>query len=212
MVISLCLSSVDVNDDGTNMARTSDAKAKMMATAEALFRTQGIAATGLTQILEESGAPKGSFYHHFPGGKDQMLAEALDGYMTRGEGLIRHIVGQAGPDTGGFVTRLCVALANDMERGGWSRGCLLQVTAAEMASADTEWMARLQRGARAWHTALAQPFVDAGHGEQEAHSQAEALMAALDGARTMARIERSRAPFEAVAALFASGGPQERMP
>ncbi|WP_189558100.1 helix-turn-helix domain-containing protein, partial [Mesorhizobium sp. M2D.F.Ca.ET.153.01.1.1] len=53
------------------MPRKTDAPARAIATAERLFRIQGYTATGLTQILEESGAPKGSFYFHFPRGKAQ---------------------------------------------------------------------------------------------------------------------------------------------
>jgi TetR/AcrR family transcriptional repressor of lmrAB and yxaGH operons len=54
------------------MPRKTDARARAIATAERLFRIQGYTATGLTQIIEESGAPKGSFYFHFPRGKAQL--------------------------------------------------------------------------------------------------------------------------------------------
>lgn len=40
-----------------------------------LFRRQRHASSGLNRILEESGAPEGSLYHQFPGGK-AALAEA----------------------------------------------------------------------------------------------------------------------------------------
>ena len=54
------------------MPRTSDAREMAIQIAERLFAEQGYAATGLTQIIEESGSPKGSFYFHFPGGKRQL--------------------------------------------------------------------------------------------------------------------------------------------
>ena len=53
-------------------------------TAEDLFRRQGFAATGLAQIIEESGSPKGSFYFHFKGGKDQLAAEIVERFAARG--------------------------------------------------------------------------------------------------------------------------------
>ena len=49
----------------------------MLKKAADLFQRQGFHATGLKQILEESGAPRGSLYFHFPGGKEQLAVEAL---------------------------------------------------------------------------------------------------------------------------------------
>ena len=48
----------------------------MRATAQ-LLRRRGYAATGLADIVKESGAPKGSLYHDFPGGKDQITLAVL---------------------------------------------------------------------------------------------------------------------------------------
>src|SRR5271165_4876433 len=45
--------------------------------AVALFRKQGFAATGLNEILSRSGAPKGSLYHYFPGGKAELGEAAV---------------------------------------------------------------------------------------------------------------------------------------
>src|ERR1700730_7113427 len=63
------------------MPRKTDARARAIATAERLFRIQGYTATGSIQILGESGAPKGSFYFHFPRGKTQLAEEAIDHYV-----------------------------------------------------------------------------------------------------------------------------------
>ena len=57
------------------MPRASDARSRLIRVAAALFRQRGYDGIGLAEILQASGAPKGSFYHHFPGGKEQ-LAEA----------------------------------------------------------------------------------------------------------------------------------------
>jgi tetratricopeptide (TPR) repeat protein len=62
------------------MPRKTDARDRAIATAERLFRIQGYTATGLNQIIEESGSPKGSFYFHFPRGKAQLAEEAIDHY------------------------------------------------------------------------------------------------------------------------------------
>ncbi|GEK34999.1 TetR/AcrR family transcriptional regulator [Kurthia sibirica] len=51
---------------------------KILHTASRLFHLNGYHATGLSQILKESGAPKGSLYYHFPHGKEQLASEAID--------------------------------------------------------------------------------------------------------------------------------------
>ena len=41
-----------------------------------LQRERGVAGTALPDVLEHSGAPRGSIYHHFQGGKTQLAEEA----------------------------------------------------------------------------------------------------------------------------------------
>ena len=59
------------------MAQLPRHRRAIVETAVRLFRKQGYAATGLNQIVEESGAPKGSLYHYFPDGKLAIAAEAV---------------------------------------------------------------------------------------------------------------------------------------
>src|SRR6185437_10409523 len=51
-----------------------------------LLRRQGYAATGLSEIVERSGAPRGSVYFHFPGGKEELAVAAMarSGEQLRG--------------------------------------------------------------------------------------------------------------------------------
>ena len=54
-----------------------DTRTKLIDTAHRLLRSQGLRETGLNEIIQESGSPRGSIYHHFPGGKEQLFIEAL---------------------------------------------------------------------------------------------------------------------------------------
>jgi TetR/AcrR family transcriptional regulator, lmrAB and yxaGH operons repressor len=56
---------------------------KILEAATRLFNLQGYHATGLNQILKESGAPKGSLYYHFPNGKEQLAIEAVTALSNR---------------------------------------------------------------------------------------------------------------------------------
>jgi len=55
-----------------------DSRENILAAARRLFHIQGYHATGLNQILKESGAPKGSLYYYFPNGKEQLAIEAVN--------------------------------------------------------------------------------------------------------------------------------------
>lgn len=64
------------------MAGKLDSREKILQTASRLFQLQGYHATGLNQIIKESGSPKGSLYHYFPNGKEELAAEAVK-YTSR---------------------------------------------------------------------------------------------------------------------------------
>ena len=60
------------------MSSKVNTKEKFIETASRLFELKGYNATGLNEILAESGAPKGSLYYHFPKGKEQLALEAIN--------------------------------------------------------------------------------------------------------------------------------------
>jgi TetR/AcrR family transcriptional repressor of lmrAB and yxaGH operons len=60
------------------MSSKSNTKEKFIETASRLFEVKGYNATGLNEILAESGAPKGSLYYHFPKGKEQLALESIN--------------------------------------------------------------------------------------------------------------------------------------
>src|SRR5918911_1463093 len=49
---------------------------RMIQSALILMGRQGVEGTSFSQVIDHSGAPRGSIYHHFPGGKEQLIAEA----------------------------------------------------------------------------------------------------------------------------------------
>ncbi|WP_175640492.1 TetR/AcrR family transcriptional regulator [Metabacillus schmidteae] len=59
------------------MKKKQDTKDLILQSATRLFQRQGYNGTGLNQIIEESGAPKGSIYYHFPNGKEEIALEAI---------------------------------------------------------------------------------------------------------------------------------------
>ena len=181
------------------MPRKTDARARAIATAERLFRLQGYTATGLTQILEESGAPKGSFYFHFPRGKAQLAEAAIDHYVASRIAVLRNISANTTSDALNFVQQILGAFAAEMVASDFQYGCLMQNLANELPALDAELTKRVARGFVDSTEVIAEHFRGCGFAPARASSAATALVAALEGARTVARLERTPAVFEALA-------------
>lgn len=181
------------------MARKTDARPRAIATAARLFRIQGYTATGLSQILEESGAPKGSFYFHFPRGKAQLAEEAIDQYVKARMAVLQSISANTAGDSERFVRQVLSAFAAEMMASDFQYGCLMQNLANELPALDADLTRRVARGFQDSTELLAEHFRGCGYGPARASSAAAALVAAVEGARTVARLERSPAVFEALA-------------
>src|SRR2546430_15536785 len=101
---------------------TSDSRARMVRSAASLIRTRGVTGTAFSDVLADSGAPRGSIYHHFPEGKGQLAADAIkwtservlahqrECPATTPEGVLdwfidmwRQVVGSSGGRAGGVV-------------------------------------------------------------------------------------------------------------
>ncbi|MBO2012154.1 TetR/AcrR family transcriptional regulator [Hymenobacter negativus] len=187
------------------MPRKTDARAHAIATAQQLFRIQGYTATGLTQILKESGAPKGSFYFHFPRGKVQLAEEAIDQYVASRMAVLRNISANTTGDALTFVHQLFSTFAAEMVASDFRYGCLMQNLANELPALDAELTERVARGFIDSTEIVTEHFRGCGFTPTRATATAAALVAALEGARTIARLERTPAIFEALAAVSVQG-------
>jgi TetR/AcrR family transcriptional regulator, lmrAB and yxaGH operons repressor len=179
------------------MGKDGDSRARAIEGAERLFRTQGYAATGLTQILEVSGAPKGSFYFHFPEGKRQLARQVLEVYGARVLAGMQALAAKYS-DPAGFIRALCKAMAKEMEATDWTLGCAAQNLAIELAPGDREFADALARTFAGWTSVITDAIRAAYPSRSVAARRATAILAALEGAKTLARTSRSADPFDAV--------------
>src|SRR3954454_8696425 len=98
-----------------------------------LFRRQGYTGTGVKQILGEASAPFGSLYHHFPGGKEELGAEAV----RRSGRLYARVVGEAMDVEGDLADRVLAAFrgaAATMRDSGYEDACPIATVALEASS------------------------------------------------------------------------------
>jgi TetR/AcrR family transcriptional regulator, lmrAB and yxaGH operons repressor len=159
-----------------------------------LLEKQGYNATGLNEIVGQSGAPKGSLYHYFPEGKEQIAAEAvlLSGELVSGRVrayLARHA------DPAEAVLRLAEVIAGAVEQSGFAGGGPLQTVALETAASSPR-LNQACRTAYGWLQAAFQEKLEAGGlPAPEAAQLAVFVTASLEGAILLSRTLHSGEPL-----------------
>jgi AcrR family transcriptional regulator len=181
---------------------------QMVDSAVILLAKNGLDGTSFTEVLTASGAPRGSIYHHFPGGKDELIAAAVEVAGARAMALLSSFSGRGPVEiVDGFFAMWRAVL----DRSQFSAGCsVLAVTVAGShgSSADSDALLRAAgRVFRGWQATLAAVLADGGVPAASAGSFAMLLIAASEGAVALSRAEQSYAPFDAVhAELRAQAG------
>jgi len=165
-----------------------------------LFRRQGYASTGLQQILEESAAPKGSLYHYFPRGKEQ-LAEAA---VEMAGGLIAEMLAElaarhAEPEA--FLRGYARVMADWMQESGFRSGCPVATTLLETAPESPGITSAGLRAFDTWIEVVAGVLERAGEPRRRAKRRAQLILSAMEGALILARIRQSTRPILDVAKL-----------
>jgi AcrR family transcriptional regulator len=173
----------------------SDARRKMVESAVTLLATRGLQGTAFSDVLERSGAPRGSIYHHFPNGKDQLVDAAVALAGDRALRVLDLVDGPAPAD----VTRFFLDLWREvLQRSQLRAGCA--VLAVTVATDSPDLRAHAADVFRAWRARLAELFVARGVDPSAAERFAATLVAASEGAVVVSRAERSLEAFELVAA------------
>ena len=183
------------------MANTAKHKAELVRTAMRLFRKQGYAATGLQQILADSGAPKGSLYHYFPGGKEELgeAAVRLAGKLI-GEMLSGHAARHRTPAA--FVKAYCTTMAKWMKESGFRSGCPIATTMLETAPHSPKLTRTGVEAFDQWIGIIAPVFVAGGSSHAGARMKAQVLIASMEGALLLARARQSSRPIMEIAASY----------
>ena len=178
------------------MPRRTDSRSRMIHTAAELFRQRGYHATTFSEVVNESGAPRGSTYFHFPGGKQELAREAIALAGDEIEDMVEQAARQA--DTPGALIRsLAQIFANRFERSGYQSGCAIATMVLELAPRDQQVSADFNRVFERWRTALVNRLEPLGIPAGRAAALADLTISALEGALLLSRAARSIEPFKA---------------
>lgn len=184
------------------MANTPKHRDNLVRTAMRLFREQGYASTGLQQILNESGAPKGSLYHYFPGGKEALgeAAVTLAGQLI--DEMLSDLAERHPRDAKAFVQGYCKTMAGWMRESGFQAGCPIATTVLETVPRSPAITHAGGEVLDSWVDTITGVFVGSGLTKRKARDKAQFLIAAIEGALVVARVRRSERPILAVAKFF----------
>jgi TetR/AcrR family transcriptional repressor of lmrAB and yxaGH operons len=160
-----------------------------------LLARRGLQAASFSEVLELSGAPRGSIYHHFPGGKEELAAEAVDLSAVHAVALLDRVAGAPAVEVAEFFLGAWRTL---LTRAGFEVGCAL--VAVTVTTDSAELLDRTAAAFRAWRHRLAELLAEGGLPADRAQQFAALLLAASEGAVVLSRAERSLEPFETVAA------------
>jgi TetR/AcrR family transcriptional regulator, transcriptional repressor for nem operon len=177
-----------------------DVRRRLLAAGLDLVHSRGFAASGVKDITDAAGVPKGSFYAYFPS-KEAFAAAILEHYWSDIEARLLPILRDDGVAQE-RITRFFHALADEHEAGDFLLGCLIGNLSLELAGSSEPVRAELVSILDGWNQALT-ACVRSGQGQAggvradlAAADLAALLIEAWEGAALRGKVTRSRAPYD----------------
>jgi TetR/AcrR family transcriptional regulator, transcriptional repressor for nem operon len=164
------------------------------------LRSNGYTATGVKEILDVAGVPKGSFYHYFSS-KEAFAGEVLQRY---GEGEIQRLERVLGDRKVAPLKRLrryFEELISVYGQRGAISGCLVGSMSIEVADQSQKLQTQLQTIFDVWQRGVAEVLREAvERGDLSQSTQidtlAEFLLNSYEGALVRMKAEKSDKPLE----------------
>lgn len=193
------------------MAKVSSARSTtredMLAAAVELFGARGYEGVGVAELLEKSGAPRGSLYFHFPGGKQQIGAEVVARVGAEVAARFRALH-DSGVSLDVFIERVFKATAKECKERCYTASCPMAAIATGFGNSDAMLAAAVRGAFNAWETEMRHAAIARGMSDANAAVFASAMLAAMEGAFVTSKAQASSAPHinaaRAIKALAAS--------
>ena len=173
-----------------------DSRGSMFRSAASLIGSRGVTATSFSDVLADSGAPRGSIYHHFPNGKDQLVQDAITQTSDRVLAYQRANAGASATEVLETFIRLWRQVVNS---SGGASGCVVAGVAIDTDAREPGLIDVVRDTFRSWIALLTEQLKAAGLPAQRATALATATLAGLEGALILCRAEGNSGPLEIVA-------------
>ena len=174
-----------------------DSRASMVRGAVSLIRTRGVNATSFSDVLAESGAPRGSIYHHFPKGKEQLAGHAIHWTSER---VLAHQRACRATTPAGVLDCFIDMWRQVVVASGGTAGCVVAGVAIDTPAGDRAMIDVVRATFRSWVDLLSDQLAAAGVPARRASRIALTTVAGMEGALILCRAEGTSAPLETVAA------------
>ena len=160
-----------------------------------LLAQKGLQGTSFSEVLEASGAPRGSLYHHFPGGKDELVLAAL----SKAADLVMDTINRGESKSAAVVAQTFIGLWRmQLVKYDFRAGCAgVAITVATDSPVLLESVGEVFRN---WRHRLSALLAKGGVPADRAPAMSATLIAACEGAVLLSRAERSIVPFDLVVA------------
>ncbi|MDT3430797.1 TetR/AcrR family transcriptional regulator [Stenotrophomonas maltophilia] len=178
--------------------RQPDSRQRVVVAAAEMLARHGLNATSIREMVKRAQAPFGSTYHHFPGGKHQVISEAV---VFAGERVQRQLENHLCEGVRQGLPAFLDFWREILLRSDFRQGCPVMAAVVE-EPIDGEVLAALEAASQTfghWRQILSASLRSHGHTAIDASQLATLIVASIEGAIVLCRAERSIAPFDHVA-------------
>jgi len=179
------------------MAReTPSTRDRMIISTALLVRERGARATSIDDVLQHSGAPRGSIYHHFPGGRQQLLREATE---YAGEFTAQRLERFADRHPLVALDRFISGYRKQLAEHDFRAGCPVAAVAVEAPQNGEDGLLEPAADAFArWQALIARQYAAHGAAPARADELALTVLAAVEGALVLCQARRDITPLDVV--------------
>ncbi|MCT8978453.1 TetR/AcrR family transcriptional regulator [Clostridium sp. CX1] len=180
------------------MSSKVNTREKLIETASKLFETKGYYATGLNEILIESGTPKGSLYYHFPKGKEQLALEAINSAGEKIKSKLESILNSNINPVDAIISsieHIATLIDNDQKIKDMSISLIAletYLTSEALRKACEEIFTSLG-------SIYAKKLINSGINENDAYKLGDVIAAMIEGGMTYSLIKKSGKPLRLIA-------------
>lgn len=175
-----------------------DTRGKFIKTASRLFQLQGYQGTGLNEILRESGAPRGSLYHHFPNGKEELALEAIKFSSENIQKDIKNTLEQFSDPVKAIqvhIEKIAKLITNEEKTQDFS----ISLLALETYSSSECLRKACELAFTSFENMYVEKLILGGFTEEKAQELSMVIQSMIEGAITISLTKKSGTPLLAVA-------------